>query len=415
MSIKSIIFKASTAFFILCLVFPSRLISVKFMLILVITVIVLFRLSLTKKIYIAVNRKEVSRFYLYCAIAIGLYSTLLIGWFHGAYVENIGVYENIPLYFIYPLFWVVYFLIIGRARIEELIKSTVVNTCIFLSIITLIEFLLAGTNLYGYFVPLGNLLSIQSGDNDGTFYKQSAPFQPTLVFGFACLIELLVEKIRYKIKNQNKTLLEYSPKIYISLFLVLAALLVSGRSMAFICLLWGYLRLFPLYRSNPRYGFSILIISLICFLFFLNEVHIQNLLYKLDSDTDIGARRINQLLEGYALATESPFFGKGVGYAFSSAGGDWRIEVTPIVILVSHGVLVCFALIATFTMVSFRLLKKEGLSVFVFPPLLYIVISATNPILLQFDFLWVVVLPWVMLLLSFCSDRPSRGNKCFYY
>lgn len=227
-----------------------------------------------------------------------------------------------------------------------------------------------------------------------------------LVFAFGYVLELALAKRRAQVCSHQFS----KTRLTIYAMVILAAIMISGRTLSLICIAWLVLRLSPIIFNSPKTAIGFLIL----FLFAVQALNTEQLILaleaKLNPASEIGGRRVNQLMEGVDLISEAPLFGKGVGHAFDSVNGDWRIEVTPITLLVSHGIMVFFLVGVIFLLLLMLLSRRYSLNNYALPPILFLIVSSTNPILLKFDYIWIFILPWVMYAMA--SSNRHRGREC---
>lgn len=339
----------------------------------------------------------------YIASVIVLYFATLLGWLFGFYRENPGAIDNIGLYFIYPFVWVSFFLVNGLEATKKILIKTSFYAGVSLSVLILLAafFELAGFDSYAALIF--SAFGIVSGSQfDGL--KLSAPFLPYLIFAYAMLLEIGIRKAN---KSEEVKIIGQK-KAFRAAVLILAALSISGRTVMLICIIWFFVRSVPYsLTSHKRIGSLVVVAMGLFWLLDFNQINLalESKLGFSPEPSEIGVRRISQLIEGFQLVANEPWFGYGVGHYFQSVS-DWRIEVTPVMVLVAHGVIITAILAGFYLLILYRLTKRYNMHYLANSSFLFIVASTTNPILLKFDFIWVLLLPFVTFgMIQFQAGR----------
>ena len=330
---------------------------------------------------------------MYVASLVALYFAISLGWFLGYFRGNPGVIDNIGVYFVYPFVWVIFFLVNGFEVTEKILIKTSLYAGIMLSILILIATMIElNLGIDPANVPIFTAFGIVTGTQFEGF-KLGAAFLPYLIFSFAMLLEIGIAKKKLEISNIISQKMALGAAI-----LILTALAISGRTVMLLCIMWFFVRSASYFLVGYKGVGSLVVIVMSLFLIIdFNQVNLA-LESKIGFDSEpseIGMRRILQLIEGFELVSNEPLLGYGVGHYFESVG-DWRIEVTPVTVLVSHGLIVTATLAGFYLFVLYRLIKRHNLHYVANSSFLFIVASATNPILLKFDFIWIFLLPFVM-------------------
>lgn len=331
---------------------------------------------------------------MYIAFLVALYFAISLGWFLGYFRGNPGVIDNIGVYFVYPFVWVIFFLANGFEVTKKILIKTSLYAGVMLSILILIAAMMEltlGIDIVNF--PIFTAFGIVSGTQfEGL--KLGASFLPYLIFSYAMLLEIgVAKKNKLEISNIISQKMAFGAAI-----LILTALAISGRTVMLLCIMWFFVRSASHFLVSFK-GVGSLAIIVMSFVWIID---INQLNLALESKTgftseesEIGMRRIFQLIEGFELISNEPLLGYGVGHYFESVG-DWRIEVTPVTVLVSHGLIITATLAWFYLLVLYRLIKYHNLHYVANSSFLFIVASATNPILLKFDFIWILLLPFVM-------------------
>lgn len=343
---------------------------------------------------------------LYLALLAVLYLATLFGLWLGFYRGNPGAIDNIGIYFVYPFIWASFFLVNGLEATKKILIKTSLYAGVALSILILMAaFLELMMGLDPSDFSIFNAFEIVAGSQFGGF-KLSAKFLPYLIFSFVMLLEIGIAKTN---RSESSNIISRK-KAFAAAILILVALALSGRSAMLICIIWFVVRSIPYFLASYK-GIAGLLTIFVVFVWLLDfnqiSLALQSKLNLTSETSEIGMRRISQLFEGFQLVANKPFLGHGVGHYFESVG-DWRIEITPVTVLISHGLFVSVALVLFYLFVLRRLVRCCDMHYVANASFLFIVASATNPILLKFDFIWILLVPFVIYgMVLFQSDRNN--------
>lgn len=391
----NIIVTASGWLFFVIVMTPGEWLPVKFG-----VLVLLVFCGLTYRLHFQVKRDVT----IYIVFVTVLYLTILFGWFLGFYRDNPGAIANIGVYFIYPFVWGSFFLANGlEATKKILIKTSFYAGVILSTSLLIVYFFELGLGIESSDFFIFNALGIRVGTQFGGF-KLGALFLPYLIFAFALLLEIGIAKTN---KIDGSYIISQK-KAFAAAALILAALLISGRTVMLICLIWFFFRIFSFFFvSYKRLSGLVFIFTCLTFLIDFNQINLalESKIGITSEPSEIGVRRISQLVEGFQLIVNEPLLGYGVGHHFESVG-DWRIEITPVTVLVAHGLFITATLVVSYLFVLHSLIKHYKMHFVTNASILFILASATNPILLKFDFIWIFLLPFIMFgMVRFQSNR----------
>jgi hypothetical protein len=348
---------------------------------------------------------------LYFTSLTAMYFAVLLGWILGWYRGNPGVIANIGVYLVYPFAWASFFWVNGFEETKKiLIKSSFYAGVTLSSLILMAAMMKQTLGIDPDTFFIFSIFGISTGTQfDGL--KLAARFLPYLIFAYVMLLEIGIAKTKIP-KTSNFI---SKKKALGAAIVILAALLVSGRTVMLVCLAWFFVRTVPVFLYSYRQIGSLVIISTALILLTdFNQLYLglESKIGLTSEPSEIGERRISQLVEGLQLVVNKPLFGYGVGHYFESVG-SWQIEVTPVTVFVSHGLLITTLLLCFYLFVLYQLTNRHNLHYIAYPSFLFLIASTTNPMLLKFDFIWIFLLPFVTygMLLSQTNQSKMNANS----
>ena len=124
-------------------------------------------------------------------------------------------------------------------------------------------------------------------------------------------------------------------------------------------------------------------------------------LFATNDNSSVGYYRISSLNHAFHLFLESPLLGHGLGPKLLPSG-DWQIEFTLLIFLCSFGIIpfTFFLFLWVFSILylkKYSFLYRNFFELFCFASIIYYILSCTNPFLLNFDYLWILIWPLALV------------------
>lgn len=263
----------------------------------------------------------------------------------------------------------------------------------------------------GFIESLGTLLGFKYGLYDG-FMEYFAPSQSYLPYFLYFSISLLLIP-HEKMKINEKCLI-------LTALLSAILILVSGRRA-----MWLTMGILPIYLivalSVFKHKKTLLIkICILCFIIGAIISYVLVKFFDLDymytelmSSFDFVSNdsNIERVLQGRTILADfwrSPLFGNGIGYVSSyirTPNRPWEYELVYHYLLSSFGVVGMAFLSIPFIWVIYQSIKivrlNKSFSDLIIPSIsgliVFLIINASNPYLLKFDFLWIFFLPILVI------------------
>jgi hypothetical protein len=267
-----------------------------------------------------------------------------------------------------------------------------------------------------------------AGAYDG-FIRYRLPNQPTLIYGTGFLLALMAIPSARRWCTGRWTLLAW-----LTMLLMLAAIMLSGRRAAWLVVLVMPAIVFALLfvsRQPIRIvhwsvlaGFGLAVLVGVIAFFGLD---VERLLLQFFNAFDFSAEQsasarglqAEALLSGWA---DRPWLGHGLGAGDSSVRSSnqqpWAYELSYLALLYQTGLVGLFiygCAVLWIFWVGIRLVRKMPEAGTVMLPLLaglagFLIANGTNPYLAKFDYLWVIFLPVAALNAYAFKMRRSRAK-----
>lgn len=324
---------------------------------------------------------------------------------------NPGALANTTIFLIWP---VLYLFFMTKCRSISVIDG-LVKVIIYGGLIVLAEnIIFFGNNFFlnsGLIEELGEQLGFRYGIYDGftEYYSPSQSYLPYFLYFSSSM--LLVPHSRIGVEDKWLITMAIASAIMI---------LISGRRA-----MWLTLGLLPIYlmcilKICKLQGFSILKILSLCvfvggILFFalINFFDLDFMTVELLSAFDMYTNDSNleRVLQNKSLMNDflsSPIIGQGIGFVSAyvrTPDHPWEYELVYQYLLASFGLVGMAFLCIPFMWIlnkSINIVKRTGSYTELIIPAIsglfvFLIINATNPYLLKFDFLWIFFLPIIIL------------------
>lgn len=401
-------------FFILMLLLPTAYQAPRGALLLL---IVLFSFSYKKKLFI---HKEVGGWWI-LTFAVSLLSII-----YSVAIGNPGALANVTVFLVWPTLYLYFMMRCHSLDVLIALLKTLVYCGLFLGVFNFIMLFNEFIFHIGFLSSIGEVLNYNYnvGITEG-FVEYNTPSQSLLpyVMYFSATLLLL-----------NPDILGVKKKyiIFSSIFAIIDILLSNRRAMWITIGLLPAL-LFVMFRTLPegkKVTSKILIISIAALLVLTVTVYymldVEYLINEISSISDFSGDESNyeRTMQFRSLTRDfldKPLFGCGIGYASSyvrTPEHPWEYEMVYNYLLSCVGIVgftiyllsVCWIYIKSYFKARVNILYKNILYPQLAGLFAFIVINATNPYLLKFDFLWILFLPIVSLNMILISSKKCKEN-----
>lgn len=389
---------------LICSLFPSILLSVKFVLILL---IIIFSLSLLSK-----EKFNFQSFiFLLIILLVSLWGSL-----YGVIQNTPGALPVLRVMLIYPILFFIFSLIYDENQNDKFIKLLLISGLsvgVFLSIFNFLGVFLPSNPLYQMIMgQYGDLAVIDEGN--GEYFKFTLPTVTSILFYLPFSIGVFIGSGKYQRLS-----------FWAILFLLIPAIL-SGRRAIFLMTLLGVFLVILINRcffdknmkiSQKKIGIKswVVLFLCICFgLYFYGEYldfYINRLLSIFDfTGDDSNLERVLQFKALYMGIVDSPILGNGAGAASSYLRSDtlpWAYELSYVALIFQYGILgtlIYFLFSFYLILFMFKRISTHGKDNIYYPFLMglisFLLANATNPYLGKLDYLWILFVPFTFSLRS---------------
>lgn len=351
----------------------------------------------------------------------------LFSFLHGLLAGNPGALANVTVFLIWPTLYLYFMLRSHSFKVLDGLLTTLFYGSTFIVLFNFVMLLNELTFHVGFLTAIGELLNYQYnvGITEG-FMEYNTPTQSLLPYTlyFSAILFLLNPK---HLRNKKIYL------IIIFLFSMIDILLSNRRAM------WVVIAALPLvllvmFYSLPqgkKVTSKIIVISV-----FAACVLLGTAFYMLDleyvfseissildfSGDDSNYERTMQFRSMFKDFVDNPLFGCGMGYVSSyirTPDHPWEYELVYNYLLSVVGIIgftIYLGSVLWIYFKSYKLAKRNELYASILYPQIgglfsFLVINATNPYLLKFDFLWILFLPVVSIntILITSKDRNKKN------
>jgi hypothetical protein len=138
----------------------------------------------------------------------------------------------------------------------------------------------------------------------------------------------------------------------------------------------------------------------------------QEKLFASNHTQSVGYYRIDSIHHAFQLFLDSPLFGYGLGPQLLPSG-EWQVEFTPFLFLCSFGI-IPFSLLILVWISSICYLKNQSainldiFEIFCFASIIYYILACTNPFLLNFDYIWILIWPVLFAFKININEKKYR-------
>ncbi|HBN8469018.1 hypothetical protein [Pseudomonas aeruginosa] len=394
---------------IFSLVFPTALIGIKFILLI---------LALLFTLISSLARADLN---LYVLLAGLFYSGVGLVWsIYGELRGNAGALQVLTVMVVYPVLFVL--LTISYRGQSEALGKLFFYAALLIAVLDI--FFVFGNYLFPY-NPVYESMAAMYGDaavvdNAGRYIKFTLPNVSSLIF----LIPYVVSYLLYR---------KFSLSGLFLLALLLLVAFVSGRRALLLVAFTAPFMAYFLTMGADRFQWKVIsrvllvfIVFMLGFLIFYNTYpdYVENLFLSISnfSDNDSNLERRYQFEALMKGVYQQPFFGMGAGAIadyIRSEEMPWAYELFYVSLVFQYGMLgfLFYALGVLFLLVFLVLrVRKIGRRSFEFcylsGMLAFLMATATNPYLAKFDYMWVIFIP--VALLNYSAVSRGKDGKSNY-
>jgi len=383
------------------LVFPTSYIIIKILLLGIVSLQFILWVIREKKVFLD---KELVLVVLFTVAISGLYIML------GAFRGEPGAYRVITVYLFWPLLYLGFFSVL----IYEYAIHSVIKVFIYALItITIYSYLYIGYELG--LIPRLLYINFDLGQSIG-FYDGYMEFSMYSVSSLLYLIPFCIAGL-FVWDHEFYNKIRISKKLVV-IFTILGIIVsvLSGRRALWLVIIFSFIVIFllniivsnssKLHNIRKLFVFSVFVvlISIISIPLINNYIDLDfhSLINKFDFQAEYErSSQFKALIDGWK---ESPLFGNGYGAVASvirSEETPWAYELQYIDLLFKTGVIgfLVYGLVGIWVVKkTLNIAKRIKESRMVILPMLtgvlaFLVANATNPYLLKFDYIWVLIFP----------------------
>lgn len=357
-------------------------------------------------------------------------ATLVVGFFGvawGVVSSAPGALSVVTVYLIWP---VLYILFIGLAHNLEVVKRIEVALVIGILVATLMALTVMLAGLFGFGAVVYPLMEFQGaafGNYEG-FIEFRTYGLTTVMYGFPFILAMVLVR-RRELRGIKKV------GIYLLLFLIVLAMLGSGRRAFWLVMLLTPFLMVPFLQMSAcrlkAVPFFILavkscVLALVLIITVILAIGLDPLALVTEFVSAFQGQETSSSLRFIQAASlwqkfmESPLVGHGFGSTVDvvrSHDTPWAYELSYLALLMNVGLigfLIYSGAIVWIALKGIELSRKDAEFAKLFVPLItalcaFLIVNATNPYLGKFDYLWVIFLP-VALINAYLTQRSKQEH-----
>ena len=366
------------------------------------------------------------------SVSVLWYLTFIVSFLsivYGAFVGNPGALPYFSVFVAWPILYL-YFMYRSNSLsvIIDLLKTLNIGM-LFVASFNLIMIINEAYLHFNFLITMGEVLGCQYNiDLDNGVVRYFTPSQSLLPY-------IIYYSLTYILLGSDSKL--FSRKISIASFVIaLLAIFLSARRA-----MWTTIALLPfvlivvfklLNLSSKIVKYVVLIslfisgILLLLVNYYLDIDNIVNMMQSISNFTD-NESNYERSLQYKSMLNDffsSPIFGKGIGYVSSyvrTPEHPWEYELVYNYLLSSVGIVgfviysygICWLYVKSFKLSRINLVYCEILIPQLMGLFAFLIINATNPYLLKFDFLWILFLP-IVSINSVLNNASKNEKKSIY-